>query len=130
MTYQELMMQSLSDLLENEEDLKFPIYGTLQQKNRHWFGFWGLTDNYLLSVLLVGSSKKIGRISRIPLDIKSVQVKKALIPFQYKIHIEFKEGSPCDLRVSKKVVGIGQQEANLSGFIKYIQESSSPSSKI
>ena len=130
MTYQELMMQSLSDLLENEEDLKFPIYGTLQQKNRHWFGFWGLTDNYLLSVLLVGSSKKIGWISRIPLDIKSVQVKKALIPFQYKIHIEFKEGSPCDLRVSKKVVGIGRQEANLSGFIKYIQESSSPSSKI
>ena len=58
MTYQELMMQSLSDLLENEEDLKFPIYGTLQQKNRRWFGFWGLTDNYLLSVLLVGSSKK------------------------------------------------------------------------
>ena len=130
MTYQELMMQSLSDLLENEEDLKFPIYGTLQQKNRRWFGFWGLTDNYLLSVLLVGSSKKIGWISRIPLDIKSVQVKKTLIPFQYKIHIEFKEGSPCDLRVSKKVFGIGQQEANLSGFIKYIQESSSPSSKI
>ena len=81
-------------------------------------------------MLLVGSSKKIGWISRIPLDIKSVQVKKTLIPFQYKIHIEFKEGSPCDLRVSKKVVGIGQQEANLSGFIKYIQESSSLSSKI
>ena len=58
MTYQKLMMQSLSDLLENEEDLKFPIYGTLQQKNRHWFGFWGLTDNYLLSVLLV-SRKQI-----------------------------------------------------------------------
>ena len=34
MTYQELMMQSLSDLLENEEDLKFPIYGTLQQKKQ------------------------------------------------------------------------------------------------
>ena len=120
MTYQELMMQSLSDLLENEEDLKFPIYGMLQQKNRHWFGFWGLTDNYLLSVLLVGSSKKIGWTSRIPLDIKSVQVKKTLIPFQHKIHIEFKEGSPCDLCVSRKVFSIKQQETNLFKFIEYI----------
>ena len=121
MTYQELMMQSLSELLEDDEILKYPIYGTLQHKNRHWFGFWGLTDHYLLSVLLVGSSKKIGWTSRIPLDTKEVRVKKSLFPLQYKIHIEFQEGSTCDLRVSKKAVGIEQQETNLSNFIKYIQ---------
>ena len=122
MTYQELMLQSLSELLENGEILKYPIYGTLRQNNNHWFGFWGLTDNYLLSALLVGSSKKIGWTSRIPLEIKAVQVRKSLIPLQYKIHIEFQEGPPCDLQVSKKVVGIEHQEANLSNFIKYIQE--------
>ena len=122
MTYQELMMQSLSELLEEGETLKYPMYGTLQQNNNHWFGFWGLTDKYLLCVLLIGSSKKIGWTSRIPLEIKAVQVKKLLVPLQYKIHIEFQEGSPCDLRVSKKVVGIEHQETNLSNFIKYIQE--------
>ena len=121
MNFQELMIQSLSELLENGETLKYPIYGTLHQKNKHWFGFWGLTDNYLLSVLLVRNSKKIGWTSRIPLEIKAVRVKKSLIPFQYKIHIEFQEGSPCDFRVSRKVVGFDQQEANLSNFIKYIQ---------
>ena len=122
MTYQELMIHSLSELLENNETLKYPIYATLQQKNRHWYGFWGVTDHYLLSVLLVGSSKKIAWQSRIPLDIKAVQVKRALVPFQYKIHIAVCEGSPCDLRVSRKVVGFKQQEINLFKFIEYINK--------
>lgn len=120
MTYQELMMQSLSGLLENGEILRHPFYA--YSKNHHWFGFWGLTDNYLLSALLVGSSKKIGWTSRIPLDIKAVRVNKSIVPFQYKIRIEFHEGSPCNLRASRKVVGIAQQGENLAGFIKCIQD--------
>ena len=124
MTYQELMVQSLSELLEGDEILKYPIYGVLQQKTKRWFSFWGLTDNYLLGALLVGSSKKIGWTSRIPLDIKDVQIRKTLVPFQYKIHIEFHEGNPCNLRVSTKVVGMEQQEENLARFIKFVQDCS------
>jgi hypothetical protein len=122
MTYQELMMQSLSELLEDDEILKYPLYGVLQQKNKRWFSFWGLTDKYLLGALLYGGSKKITWTIRVPLEIKSVQVKKSIVPFQYKIHIEFQEGSPFNMRVSKKVVGFKQQEINLSNFIRCIQE--------
>ena len=122
MTYNELMIQSLSDLLESNEVLKFPIYGTFLQKNKHWFGFFGLTDDHLLIALLEGSSQIISWTSRIPLDIKAVRVKKSLIPSQYKVRIEFHEGAPCNIRVSKKVYGIQNQEENLSGFIRYIQE--------
>ena len=122
MTYQALMMQSLTALLRNGESLKYPIYGTLRQNNRSWFGFWGLTENHLLSVLLDGSSKKISWTSRIPLEKTAVRVKKSLFPFLYKIHIEFKEGSPCDLCVSRKVFSIKQQETNLFKFIEYINE--------
>ena len=122
MTYNELMIQSLSALLENNEILKFPIYGTLLQKSKHWFGFFGLTDGHLLIALLEGSSQVLSWASRVPLDVKAVRVKKSLIPAQYKVHIEFHEGPPCNMRVSKKVYGIKSQEENLSGFIRCIQE--------
>lgn len=36
MTFQELMMKSLTDLLEEEEILKYPIYATLMQRGKHW----------------------------------------------------------------------------------------------
>ncbi len=35
MTFQELMMKSLTDLLEDGETLQYPIYATLMQKSRH-----------------------------------------------------------------------------------------------
>ncbi len=115
MTYQEYMIYSLSDLLEKNETLKYPIYGILKQKRRNLRGFWGLTDNFLLNSLLDGTS------NRIPLDIKSVKVKKCLFPLQFKIRIDFVDGSSCELRVSKKVHGMTHQETNLSEFIKHIQ---------
>lgn len=122
MTYNELMICSLSDLLENGEILRFPIYGTLTQRNKHWFGFFGLTDNFLLIALLEGSSKVISWTNRIPLDIKKVSIKKSQIPSQYKVCIEFNEGKPCNMRVSKKVYGIESQEENFKKFIETIQE--------
>lgn len=78
MTFQEMMMKSLTDLLEADETLQYPIYETLIQKGQHWFGYFGLTDKYLLTALLEGSSQIISWTSRIPLDIKAVTVKKSL----------------------------------------------------
>ncbi len=122
MSNQELMLQSLSNLLENDETLKFPIYGTLLQKRKNWFGFFGLTDDYLLVALLDDYSKTIRWTTRIPLDIKQVNMKKCIVPKQYKIYIEFNEGDRCIIRVSEKVYGIKSQEANLPEFIKSIQK--------
>ena len=122
MTFQELMMKSLVDLLEDGEKLQYPIYATLMQKSKHWFGYFGLTDKYLLVALLEGSSQIISWTSRIPLDLKTVNIKKSLIPAQYKIKMEFNEGNPCNIRVSKKVVGFDTQEENVDGFIKYFEQ--------
>lgn len=122
MTYKELMQQSLSDLLENGETLRYPIYGTLLQGGQHWFGFFGLTEKCLLIVLLEGSSQIISWTSRVPLNIKEVNIKKSLVLSQYKIHIDFTEGNPCNIRVSKKVYGIECQEENLKGFMEEIQK--------
>lgn len=107
--------------LEDGEKLQYPIYATLMQKSKHWFGYFGLTDKYLLGVLLEGSSQIISWTSRIPLDLKEVKIKKSLIPAQYKIKIEFNEGSPCNIRVSKKVVGFDMQEENVNGFIENLK---------
>lgn len=122
MTFQELMMKSLTNLLEEEEILKYPIYATLMQRGKHWFGYFGLTDRYLLIALLEGSSQIISWTSRVPLDIKEVKVKKSFIPAQYKVRVEFNEGDPCNIRVSKKVVGFDMQEENLDGFITYLEQ--------
>lgn len=36
LTYNELMMKSLSDLLQDGEKLLYPIYGTLKQKKNNF----------------------------------------------------------------------------------------------
>lgn len=122
MTFQELMMKSLTDLMEEGETLQYPIYATLMQKGKHWFGYFGLTEQYLLIALLEGSSQILSWASRVPLDIKAVNVKKSMIPAQYKVKIEFNEGNPCNIRVSKKVVGFDMQEENFDGFITYLEQ--------
>lgn len=121
MSFYELMLKSLSDLSENGETIKNPIYGTLLQGKRHYFGYFGLTDNYLLIALLLGDSKSVGYTSRIPLNsIRQVKLKKSLIPLQYKIYIDFDEGQPAKIQVSKKVYGFETQEENLKLFLECI----------
>lgn len=121
MKFRELMIESLSALLEDGENLRYPVYGTLKQKNNHWFGFFGLTERYLLISLLQGSSKKIIWSARIPLHIKKVTIKKSLFPLLYNVNIEFSEGEPAHIVISKKVYGIKSQEKYYKGFIDYIQ---------
>ena len=122
MTYNDLMIQSLSALLEPGEILNCPVYGTLMQKGRHWFGFFGLTDRSLLISLLEGSTQTIHWTSRVPLDLKAVKVKKSLLLSQYKVRMEFHAGAPCNIRISKQVYGIETQGQNLAEFLTRIQE--------
>lgn len=126
MTYNELMIKSLSDMLNTDESpkeiLKYPIYGTLISKPQNYFGFFGLTEDYLLIALLRDNSRTIHWRARIPLELKKVNVKKGIIPMQYLIHIEFIQGEPCRIKVSKKVYKIPGQEENVSGFINYLEE--------
>lgn len=117
-SYQDLMIRSLTELLEPGETLQYPIYGTLlEKKGKHWFGFFGLTERFLLITLLQGDSKEIAWSSRVTLDLASVAVKHCLFPGQRMLTLQFREGESCRIRVSSRVVGIPQQEKNLNGFL-------------
>lgn len=120
MTYKELMIKSLSDLLDDNESLLYPIYGVLLQDGYRWFGYFGLTEKNLLIALLQGSQKKISWVSKIPLNIQEVKIKDFL---QYTITIKFTEGNPFKARISKKVFGIDCQSENVEGFIDYLKNS-------
>ena len=118
----EMMIKSLSDMLEGNETLMYPLYGTLQMDDRNIFGFFGLTHRYLLIAVLDYGFQTINSTRRIPLKLKEVKVKRTLIPSQRKIHIEFsKGGNPCVIRVSKKPQGFPNQAENLAGFIEFLQ---------
>lgn len=122
MTFYEQMVPALSTLLEKDETLKVPIYGTLLRKRDHDFGYFGLTDTALLIALLQGDSKKLTGYSRIPLNsIRQAKVKKSLIPLQYKLYLNLAEGTTVKIRVSKKVYGFATQEENLNAFLSQIQ---------
>ena len=108
--------------LGQEEALRYPIYGTLLQKRKSFFGFFGLTEEELLIALLQDNQREIQWTSRIPLDLKNVVIKKSMIPLQYVIYLEFNEGAPCKIRVSKKVYGIPGQEENVTAFMAELAE--------
>ena len=121
MNNQEQMIKALSALLKEGETLRYPVYGTLKQKSGHCFGYFGLTEKYLLVALLRGDSKAVGWTARVPLNIKKVTVKKGLFPLFRHIRIEFDEGEPVRFQASRTVYGIADQAENLEGFIHFVQ---------
>ncbi len=121
MTYHELMLQELPKLLELGETLRYPIYGTLRQGTQNWFGYFGLTEEHLLIAILAPFGKRIEYTTRIPLDVKSVKIKKSFVPMQYKVRVDFHEGNPLKMNVSRKVFGMAMQEENLEGFFAELQ---------
>ena len=89
MTYKELMIEALTDLLEDDETLMHPIYGLLNQGNTQYYGYFGFTEHYLLIALVSVTGKQITYTTRVPLDIKSIRVKQTAIFKQFVIDIAF-----------------------------------------
>lgn len=123
MDYQKLMNRTFKAMLEEGETLRCPFYGTLDQKPRPVFAFFALTDTHLLVATLTEDQRKAAYTSRVPLDVKKVRVKKSLIPSQYSVRIEFNQGEPCKIRLSKKVYGteLPDQEQNVTAFMEELQ---------
>jgi len=119
MVYKDLMISSLTDLLEDGEVLKCSIYGILRQGNIQQGGYFGLTETHLLIVLFSG--KQIKATGRIPLDVKSVKIKQTKIFKQYVIDISFNEGDPCRIIASPKVLKIDSQKQNLMHFLDFVK---------
>ncbi len=120
MTYKELMFESLTGLLEENEELMYPIYGLLNQGNTQYYGYFGFTDHYLLIALLSGIGKQITYTTRVPLDIKSIKVKQTAIFKQYVIDITFNEGAPCRITAAPKVLTVDTQKENLPSFLEHL----------
>ena len=122
MDYNKFMHQALSALLEEGEALQYPLYGTLLEKRRHWFGFFGLTQTHLLIALLDWEAQHIAWTSRVPLEIKEVTRRKCIFPGQCIVNIQFHRGNPCKIRFSEKVQRIERQHTNLTAFVAFLQE--------
>lgn len=122
MTYKELMVKSLTDLLEDNEALMHPIYGILNQGNTQHYGFFSFTKSHLLIALMSG--KQITYTARIPLDIKSIKIKQTAIFKQFVIDIAFNNGAPCRITASPRVLMIDSQKDNLPQFINYLKSKS------
>ena len=120
MTYNDLINNIFNDLLEPDEELRCPFYGTLLAGNRSTAtGFFGLTDDsFLLSVLFKHDREKPCNL-RIPLDIARTDVKKNFLG-QYTIELQFEDGEVYRMRASHKIPGVTLefQEDGLTEFIE------------
>lgn len=119
MNNKERMIQALTDLLENGETLMHPIYGVLVQGERRYYGYFGLTKDFLLIALISGNV--VTYTSRVPLDLKSVKIKKKFFFHEHVIDISFNEGAPGRIIAFPKVFNIDSQKENLSNFISYLK---------
>jgi len=126
MAEDKLMMQSLSALLEEGETLKHPVYGSLRQARKSWFGYFGLTDSHLLISLLEGNTQKVFWTTRILLDVKEVTVQKRKLLSQLDVRIEFNDGMHCSIHLAEKVYGIKGQTENLENFLQTLQDHQAP----
>lgn len=114
-------------MLTGEEVLYSPIFGCLQQGGLspyNYFGFFGLTDKELLIALLNPlNGKRIDWYNRVPLDIKAVNIHRAILPKQYVVKIKFNGGNPCKIRMSQWLLsgGFVEQEQNVTTFIERLK---------
>ena len=121
MNYKERMMESLTQLLEEGETLKYPIYGMLRQGNSQYYGYFGLTENALVIALISGSNV-VTYTNRVALDaIRSVKIKRTKILKECHITIGFAEGVPCEIQAMPKVLTIDTQKENLPKFIECLK---------
>lgn len=119
------MLQSLGAMLQPGETLMHPIYGILQEAGNQYFGFFGLTEKFLLMAILSMDGTSVTHTIRVPLDVKSVKVKTTAVMRQKVIDITLNEGSPCRIIAAPKVLLIDSQKANLPRFLSYLEQCAS-----
>ena len=124
----EYMINALTSLLEKQETLKAPFYGTITKiggkyQNPPLYSYLGRTNtDLLIAVINPYHTEKIEWSTRIPLDIKQAIIKKSLLPNQYVITLLFQEGNGCTIRISTKIIGgkLVDQEENVLNFLNFL----------
>lgn len=117
----ERMIQALTDMLEPDETLMYPIYGTMEQGRTQHYGYFGFTENFLLIALISPWGKTVTYSTRIPLDIHSVKIQKSRVFKEHIININFEEGEPCRIHTYPRVLAIDSQKENLPRFLSYLK---------
>ena len=82
------MIETLTELLQDGETLMYPIFGTIKHGPFQLFAYFAFTETHFLIAYLT-SKDIVTDVERIPLDIKSVKVKKTKLLNEYKLHVLF-----------------------------------------
>jgi hypothetical protein len=112
------MNKTLTELLEEDENLLFPIYGSLCRGKDVQDGFFAFTERNLLIALLDGET--VAETMVIPLNISSCAVSRERMSKQYTIDIRFNERRPLKIKAHKKVADIDTQEQNFHSFLGHL----------
>ena len=120
--FNQQMLQALTPALEPGESLYAPVYGTLLQNRKSYMCFFGLTKKFLLVAFLSNNGDRIIQTSRVPLDIRSVEVKNNKLIGQKKLHVTFNNGTACTFRLAKAVFQLNCQPLNLQEFEKRLRD--------
>ena len=122
------MIDALSEVLRDGETLLYPIFGTVKQGPFQLFAYFAFTETHLLVAYLT-TGNIVTDVERIPLDIKSVKVKKSKILNEYKIHILFENKKSFEISTFLKVLKIKSQKDNLPLFLEYLKGKSKKQAK-
>ena len=113
------MIKTLSDMLQDGETLLHPIFGYIQYTGFQQFAYFGLTETHFLIAYLSGET--VTDTTRIPLNIKSVQIKKSKLLSKYSIHILLEKGKAYTICAFPKTMNVKSQKENLPLFLKLLQ---------
>ena len=123
------MIETLSGMLQHKETLLHPIFGYVQYNGFSQFAYFCFTEtHFLIAYLTTGNI--VTDIERIPLDIKSIKIKKTKILNEYKIHILFENKKTLEIFAFLKVLKIKSQKDNLPLFLQYLKNKSKNQKKL
>ncbi len=122
------MMEILSDMLRDGETLFYPIFGTIKRGSFQFFAYFAFTETHLLIAYLT-SGNVVSDVQRIPLDIKSLKVKKTKLLNEYKIHILSDNQKEFEISAFLKILKIKSQKNNLPLFLEYLKSKSKRQAK-
>lgn len=124
------MIGSLSALLKNNEYLQISFYGSLHtgslSRPKEYICFFGLVGNDLLVVSYSPASRNDGFSVRVPLHIKQVEIKKAVLREKYRISFWLDQAQwPFErfhIIAKRRHPQIASQEESVSAFLSYIEK--------
>lgn len=113
------MMQALTAALNTGETLLHPVFGIEGEGNFQQYGYFAFTETHFIVVYLSG--KRVSHTERIPLNVKSIKIRKTKLFGQYIIAIRFGKKRTVSLTLAPKVLTIDTQKENLPLFIAHLR---------